>query len=149
MVQYPDRARLIDPMLRLAREELLHFQQVCRLLTDRGLQQIPDEKDPYINKLLALIRTSSEDRLLDRLLVFGIVEARGTERFALLAQNLEDPELKEFYEKLAEAEERHHELFSELALEFFSEEKVRARLDELLEAEARILEELPIRAAVH
>jgi hypothetical protein len=37
----------------------------------------------------------------------------------------------------------------DLALQYFEEELVRKRLDELLDAEADIIKNLPLRAAVH
>ncbi|MGA0164572.1 MAG: tRNA-(ms[2]io[6]A)-hydroxylase [Bdellovibrionota bacterium] len=149
VVRYPDREKIMDPMIRLAREELLHFHQVCRLLRKRNLKLLPDEKDPYINGLLKQIRNGRDEEFLDRLLVFGIVEARGTERFRVVAENHPDKELADFYMKLTEAEARHHELFVDLALEYFDEESVMKRLRELEELEFEVIQEIPIRAAVH
>jgi tRNA-(ms[2]io[6]A)-hydroxylase len=149
VVRYPDREKIMDPMIRLAREELLHFHQVCRLLRKRNLKLLPDEKDPYINGLLKQIRNGRDEEFLDRLLVFGIVEARGTERFRVVAENHQDKELADFYMKLTEAEARHHELFVDLALEYFDEESVMKRLRELEELEFEVIQEIPIRAAVH
>ena len=149
VVRYPDRDKIMDPMIRLAREELLHFHQVCRLLRKRNLKLLPDEKDPYINGLLKQIRNGRDEEFLDRLLVFGIVEARGTERFRVVAENHPDKELADFYMKLTEAEARHHELFVDLALEYFDEETVMKRLRELESLEFEVIQEIPIRAAVH
>lgn len=149
VVRYPFKESLIEPMIRLAREELLHFQQVTKLIMKRGLQLGSDEKDPYVNELLKLVRTGREHHLLDRLLVFGLIERRGTERFGLVAEALTDPELKNFYSTLTKAEERHHEMFIELALEYFSSSEVARRVEEFCLAEAEILARLPIRAAVH
>lgn len=149
VVRYPDREKIMDPMIRLAREELLHFHQVCRLLRKRNLKLLPDEKDPYINGLLKQIRNGRDEEFLDRLLVFGIVEARGTERFRVVAENHPDKELADFYMKLTEAEARHHELFVDLALEYFDEESVMKRLRELEKLEFEVIQEIPIRAAVH
>lgn len=149
VVRYPDRTSLIDPMLRLAREELLHFHQVMRILTKRGLKFEADEKDPYINALLKKMRTGRSENFLDRLLVFSIVERRGTERFGIVAENLKDTELKDFYKNLTEAEARHYELFLNIAYEFFSTKVVDERVDYFLDQEAEIVEQLPLRAAVH
>ncbi len=149
VVRYPDRPELIDAMIRLAREELQHFHQVCKKVLRRGLQLSCDEKDPYVNALIKLVRHGREVHLLDRLLVFGIIEARGHERFRLLAQAISDSELKDFYTKLAEAEARHHELFLEMAKVYFPEKVVLDRLDELLKKEAEIVRKLPFRYAVH
>ncbi len=150
VVQYPDRSELIDPMLRFAREELLHYQQVCRILRERNLIQVPDMKDPYIQGLMSQIRTSREERFLDRLLTFGIVEARGTERFSKLAEALdEEPQLQNFYRDLATAEARHHELFVKSAQIYFKDSIIKTRLLDLLRYEAQLVTKLPLRATVH
>lgn len=149
VVKYPDRLQLIEPMIRLAREELLHFHQVSRLLVQLGLQQKGDEKDPYVNLLLGQMRNPPEERFLDRLLIFGIIEARGTERFGIVAQKVKDPEMANFYKILSETEARHHQLFTELACEYFSTDLVQSRLHELLDIESNILKKIPVRAAVH
>ena len=94
-------------------------------------------------------RKDSEHYLLDRLLVFGLVEARGCERFYMLGQHMKDAGWREFYAGLAKAEARHHGLFIRLARHYFSEDVIRNRVDELLTAEAEIAQALPLRAALH
>jgi len=149
VVRYPDRTDLIDPMIIFAREELEHFHQVVRLMQKRSVALPPDEADPYVNALMKEVRFGREERFLDRLLVSGVIEARGTERLALLSVSLEDPELKLFYQRLAKAEQQHLHLFHRLAKKFFSEDLVQSRLNFWLDWEASVLEALPIRPAVH
>jgi tRNA-(ms[2]io[6]A)-hydroxylase len=147
--RYPDRRGLIDPMIRFAREELEHFHRVVRVIEQRGLGLAPDRKDEYVLALRRLARNDSDAHLLDRLLIAGVVEARGTERFGLVAEALQAGELKDMYLDLTRSEARHHALFVTLARTWFSEADVRGRLDELLDAEAAIVAGLPIVAAVH
>lgn len=149
VVRYPDRSEIIMPLIKFSQEELVHFAEVMKLVKARKLQSPPDEKDLYMNKILGLIRKGRDEEFLDRLLCVGIVEARGCERFRIIGETIEDKPLKDFYIKLAKAEERHHELFVKLALKYFSSEVVEERLDELLTVEASIIKSLPIRAAVH
>ena len=153
VTHYPDRRELVRLMIELAREELHHFQQVHRLIEDRGLLLTRDRKDPYLNALLSQIRRGREAYFLDRLLIGGIVEARGCERFGLVAAALEksrsDAELATFYANLAESEARHRDLFVDLAELYFDTGDVGRRLSELLDEEARIVSELPITAALH
>ena len=85
---YPDRARLVTAMSELAAEEMMHFREVVKLIQERGLQLTADEKDPYINEIRSWIRQGSEEYLLDRLLTGAVIEARGAERFALVAEAL-------------------------------------------------------------
>jgi tRNA 2-(methylsulfanyl)-N6-isopentenyladenosine37 hydroxylase len=149
LAHYPDRAVLVREMVAFAQEELAHFAQVMRVIDARGLILRTDEKDPYVRAMQEQIRHGRESYFLDRLLVAGIVEARGCERFGLLAEALEPGEIKALYTELTRAEARHHGLFVRLAREYFSADEVRERLSALLDAEAAIVGELPLRPAVH
>jgi tRNA-(ms[2]io[6]A)-hydroxylase len=86
---------------------------------------------------------------MDRLLTASIIEARGAERFALVAQALEEPGIKQFYAAIARSEERHYETFLNLAYLYFPQIEVDERWQELLEIEANIVRSLPLRAALH
>jgi tRNA-(ms[2]io[6]A)-hydroxylase len=151
VVRYPDRTPLMAPLIEFAREELEHFQIVYRIIEARGLKLQADYKDPYVNGLRLLQRPSPEQNLLDRLLVAGVVEARGCERLFLLSEALaaRKSELAATYLELARAESRHHGLFFRLARELFPEAEVSERAGELLDAEAELIARLPHRAAVH
>ena len=149
VVRYPDRGALIDPMITLAREELSHFQRVYRLIVERGLTLGPDTKDPYVHGMRGAVRNGREDHFLDRLLVYGVVEARGCERFGLIAAHLDPGPLKDFYQDITQSEERHHQLFTRLAGEYFADDVIRNRLDELLDFEAQVVDQLAFRPALH
>jgi len=149
VVRYPDRKSILEPMIQFAREELEHFHQVYKLIAQRDLQLTPDTEDEYVHLLMKHVRSGREERFLDRLLVSGIIEARGTERMHLVVEQLEDPALKQFYLRLARAEDRHKDFFVEMALLYFPKEVVDARLSELVAVEARIVSRLPYRSALH
>ena len=149
VVQYPDKPALHLPLIRLAREELLHFQQVMQLVHQRELVWERDEKDPYIKQLMGHLSTDTRLRLLDRLLLGAVVEARGVERFAMVAAVLDDPELATFYERLAKSEANHADLFLELAAHYFQQDQITARLDDWLRREAHAMRSVPLRAALH
>ena len=153
VVRYPDRVEILDPLIAFAREELEHFHQVYRLCAARGLRLCGDTRDPYVTELLRSVRNGREEHLLDRLLVAGVVEARGCERFGMVAEALarrpEQSELARFYLDITRSEARHHGLFLRLARVYFDEDTVAARVDELLDIEAGIIADLPWRAAVH
>lgn len=151
VVRYPDRPQLIEPMIEFAKEELDHFHIVYRIIARRGLTLVDDYKDPYVNALRNQCRSGSALLLLDRLLVAGIVEARGCERLSMVAKALEtrDPELASVYLDLARAESRHHGLFFRLARQIFSERDVATRAAELLDFEAELVQKLPHLPRVH
>jgi tRNA-(ms[2]io[6]A)-hydroxylase len=146
---YSDRTVLVRELIHFAQEELEHYARVMEIILDRGLSNQPDEKDPYVGALMGLLKRGSDRYFLDRLLVSGIVEARGCERFGLVADGLQPGPLKGFYSEITRSEARHHGLFVRLAREYFPVQRVQSRLDELLDAEAEILADLPLRPAVH
>lgn len=149
VVRYPDRSQLIAPMIALAIEELQHFQAVHRIIAARGLRAGADEKDVYIKQLLAEVRSSGEQRLLDRLVVGAVVEARGCERFGLIAEALPAGELQDFYREVTASEERHGSLYLDLAAHWFDEQTIAARLDFFLVREAAVIEHLSIHPKLH
>jgi len=146
---YPDRPELVMAMIDLAIEELNHYRAVVKLMNERGLCLLPDEKDPYVNSLRRAIRQGKDHYFMDRLLIGGIVEARGAERFGLVADALPVGSLQRFYQTITRSEEEHQGLFIQLAELYFDPEETRLRLNELLEIEAGIVRELPLRPALH
>jgi tRNA-(ms[2]io[6]A)-hydroxylase len=149
VAHYPDKPDLVSAMIDLALEELSHFRAVVKLLHGRGLSLLPDEKDPYVNSLRSHLRDGKEQYFLDRLLIAGIIEARGAERFGLIAEALQEGDLKRFYQSITRSEEAHKDLFLQLAEQYFSSAEVHQRLEELLIAEADITRDLPARIALH
>ena len=146
---YPDRILLVTKMTDLAIEELIHYREVLRWIHSRGLVTASDTKDPYVLGLRQVIRKETNTYLLDRLLTASVIEARGAERFALIADAIERPPLKNFYKSLAKSEARHYRLFLELAEEYFDSSAIELRWKEILNIEADVVSKLPIRAALH
>ena len=149
VVRYPNRKQLVEAMIDLAQEELSHFQQLTAVIHHRGLTLGSDTKDPYVNGLLKHVRGPSDQRLLDRLITFGIIEGRGCERFMMIAKALSPGPLKELYTDLVTSEARHHASFLHLVRQIYPQPVWRARLDGLLDIEAELIRTLPIRAALH
>lgn len=117
---YPDRAELVRSMSALAVEELMHYREVLKWMEKRGIIQVPDEKDPYINNLRKSMGKGKHAYLRDRLLLAAIIERRGHERFGLVAQALPKSGLQQFYARITRSEDRHHELFLNLAERYCS-----------------------------
>jgi tRNA-(ms[2]io[6]A)-hydroxylase len=149
VAHYPDKPALVTAMIDLALEELNHFRAVVKIMHERGVSLLPDEKDPYVNAFRRHCRHGDEHYLMDRLLIAGIVEARGAERFGLIAEALPEGEMKKFYDSITRSELAHQGLFFELAEKYSDATEVYLRLDELLTAEAEIVSNLPLRLALH
>jgi len=144
---YPQHVDLVTAVARLAHEETAHVVQVSALLGRRGTTPDWDLGDDYAAALRDHVRKGEPDRLLDRLLVFALIEARSAERLALLADALPDPATRELYAGLASAEVRHSATFIELATAVSP--AWAARATELATAEAAIIARLPVRARIH
>lgn len=145
---YPERADLVEAMARLAHDETRHVVQVARLLARRGQPASYDLGDDYAAQLRTHIRGREPERLLDRLLVFAVIEGRSAERLGLLAGALDDPKSRELYASLAEAELRHRDAFLALARDA-APATWRARAAELAALEAELLAHRAIFARVH
>ena len=146
---YPDRLELVSAMAELAVEEMTHYREVVKIIHSRGNITTKDEKDPYVNQFRKALRKGSEEYFLDRLLIGAIIEARGAERFSLVAKALEPGAMKNFYDSITRSEQRHLDLMVDLAYLYFDEPQVSARLQELIAIEADICAQLPFRAALH
>jgi tRNA-(ms[2]io[6]A)-hydroxylase len=145
---YPERADVVTAMARLAHDETRHVIQVSQLMARREQPAAYDFGDDYAAALRDHIRKQEPARLLDRLLVFAVIEGRSAERLDLLARALPDPKDAQLYASLATAEVRHRDIFLALARDT-SPETWRARAVELAALEAEILANRPVIARIH
>ncbi|MBK8144699.1 MAG: tRNA-(ms[2]io[6]A)-hydroxylase [Bacteroidetes bacterium] len=145
--RYPQHQKLVAELSPIVTEEWGHFRMVFSEITKRKLTLGKQRKDEYVNFLIQHEKKggSPEDRLLDQLLLFALIEARSCERFRLLSEELEDAYLREFYRKFMISEAGHYKLFLALAKEYIDEEKVTRRWHEWLEIEKAILPLLEVR----
>lgn len=145
--QYPERTELVRELAPIVTEEWGHFRMVLKELEKRELQLGQQRKDEYVNALLKFQKKggSREDRLLEKLLVCALIEARSCERFRLLSLHISDDYLKDFYHKFMVSEAGHYRLFIDLAKLYSDEEKVKARWKEYLAYEAELMKELELR----
>ncbi|MEQ9409998.1 MAG: tRNA-(ms[2]io[6]A)-hydroxylase [Fuerstiella sp.] len=139
MFDYVENEDLCREMTEIVQEELEHFHLVLALLKKRNIRFYRMKPGTYGRKLKTLARRQEPDKAVDRLLIAGLIEARSCERFVLLRDHLEDPELKEFYGSLYESEARHHATYVRLARQYAASEDVSRRLEELAGQEAAII----------
>ncbi|MEM1214633.1 MAG: tRNA-(ms[2]io[6]A)-hydroxylase [Bacteroidota bacterium] len=144
---YPEREELVKEVAPIVTEEWGHFRAVLREMEKRGLSLGRQRKDEYVNKLLAFQKKgiSREEKLLEKLLVCALIEARSCERFRLLSLHINDEGLKDFYHRFMISEAGHYKLFIELARKYFGAERTNQRWQEYLAHEAEIMKELELR----
>jgi tRNA-(ms[2]io[6]A)-hydroxylase len=151
MVRYPDYPEIVLKMSELAREELEHFEQVVHKIQARNLELGRERKDPYVNDLLEFTIKSGDrhEVMVDRLLFAAMVEARSCERFKVLSENINDPDLAAFYHDLMISEAGHYTLFIGLARKYGGKVDVDARWKAFLEYEAEVIQRYGKSDTVH
>lgn len=137
MYRYTSKTDLLQKMSQLAREELLHFQQVVELMAQRGVSYIRLSPARYAGALRAQIATGGNEQLTDTLIVGAFIEARSCERFAKLAPLL-DAELSRFYKSLLRSESRHYRDYLALA-QLYSSQSIEPRVAEFAALEAELI----------
>ena len=126
IVTYPELPDLVTKMSALAREEMSHFEMVHKRILDRGLTLGRERKDEYVGRINQFFPKTSDRqvRLVNRLLVAALIEARSCERFKVLSDNIEDQELADFYRKLMVSEANHYTMFLQLARDYGERQEV-------------------------
>jgi len=152
IIGFPEKSELVTAMIDLAEEEISHFKMVHELILKRGLSLGRERKDEYVRKLQTYFPKggSRETHLVHKLLIAGLIEARSCERFRLLSEELEDPELCKFYRKLMISEAHHYTLFLKLARQYAPEGiDVEEKWNGLLHFEADIMKSLCKEETIH
>lgn len=145
--RFSDRERLVKELAPLVTEEWGHFRLVLAEMEKRNLKLGRQRKDEYVNALMGfeVKGGSEEDRLMDKLLICALIEARSCERFKRLSEELPEESLRRFYRRFMESEAGHYVLFIELAETYLPKEKVRKRWKEWLAFEASVMKGLDVR----
>lgn len=138
MFRYVDRPDLLHKMSRLAREELIHFEQVLELLQARGIEYCHMDSSGYAGGMRKNVRNHEPARLIDTLIVGAFIEARSCERFAKIAPYLDDV-LAKFYRSLLKSECRHYQDYLWLAREYAGE-PIDERIEVFRKAERLLIE---------
>jgi len=137
---YPDKEDLSP----IVTEEWGHFRMVWAEMKKRGYSLGKQRKDEYVNMLLQCVPKNipTGDKMLHKLMVCALIEARSCERFRLLSENLEDEALRSFYYKFMVSEAGHYRLFIDLAGNYYSQEEVKAAWQHWLKTEEDVLYKL-------
>lgn len=138
MFRYVERGDLLRMLSQLAREELLHFEQVLAMMAKRQVAYCHLTPSPYASELRKHVRTFEPARLVDILIVGALIEARSCERFAALAP-LVDVELGRYYRYLLKSESRHFEDYLHLAKQY-AQEDISERIAFFVAREAEIIQ---------
>lgn len=138
MYKYIDRPELLSKMSKLAREELVHFDQVTKIMAKRDIEYIAVSAARYASALHQHVRKEEPYLLVDKCIVGAIVEARSCERFASLIPYM-DEELAKFYFSLLRSEARHYQDYIKLA-NMYVDEDISERVNYFLVVEKELIE---------
>lgn len=151
IVTYPELSDLVTEMAALAREEMSHFEMVHKRILDRGLTLGRERKDEYVHQLMGFFPKTPDrtERLIHRLLIAALIEARSCERFKVFSDNIEDKELSEFYRGLMVSEANHYTMFLKFARQYGDREVVDKKWEDLLVFEGEIMKGLGNKELIH
>ena len=141
LITYPEHTELVREMAALAREEMSHFEMVHQLIVKRGFVLGRERKDEYVAALQQHFPKTKDRnlRLIHRLLVAALIEARSCERFRVISETLQDEELARFYRGLMASEAGHYTLFLRLARDTAGRDQVDPLWEGLLEYEKNLV----------
>jgi len=151
IVTFPEYPELVTAMTALVREEMAHFKMVHDKLLERDITLGWDRKDEYVIKLREFFPKGGSriTQLVHRLLIAALIEARSCERFRLLSEELQEPELREFYRVLMVSEANHYTLFLNFARQYGDRAEVDQKWQELLTFEAEVMKDLGKDQSIH
>jgi tRNA-(ms[2]io[6]A)-hydroxylase len=151
IINNPGYTIMITELIKIAKEELEHFEQVHELIKKRGGVLGLERKDNYVNELYQFIQKggSRKSSMVDRLLFSAMIEARSCERFKVLSENIKDKELSTFYRDLMISEAGHYTTFLGFAREYGEGIDVDKRWKEWLEYEAKVIANYGKKETVH
>jgi len=142
--RYPEKTDLVNALAPIVTEEWGHFRMVWAEMKKRGYALGRQRKDDYVNLLLQEEPKGipGGEKLLHKLMICALIEARSCERFRLLSESLEEEGLRRFYHKFMVSEAGHYRLFIELAATYYPEAQVRAAWQQWLRTEEKVLAQL-------
>lgn len=139
IAKYNQALDLVNFMSRLAREELVHHEQVLRIMKKRRIEPRPVSASRYASGLRKQVRNHEPQKLVDTLVVGAFIEARSCERFEALVPHL-DEELGKFYGGLLKSEARHFQGYLKLAYQYGEASDVERTIERVRATERELIE---------
>ncbi len=125
-------------LAQLIREEMLHYEQVLGIMNERGQAWKYLSAGRYAKGMLKHKRTYEPAAMVDVLIIGAFIEARSCERFAALAEVINDKRLAKYYRYLLKSESRHFEDYLALA-QSLAEDNIDERVAFFKEVEAELI----------
>ncbi|WP_066800509.1 tRNA-(ms[2]io[6]A)-hydroxylase [Moraxella oblonga] len=136
--RYEFHRDLQEKLAQLVREEMLHYEQVLELMTERGIAWSHLPAGRYAKGLFKHKRTYEPASMIDTLIIGAFIEARSCERFSALADVIDDEKLAKYYKYLLKSESRHYEDYLALA-QSITDESIDERVAFFKEVESELI----------
>lgn len=151
IIQNPEMDDLVQEMALLVQEEMDHFKRVHDIILRRGYVLGKERKDGYVGELVKFMKKggSRSQQRADRLLFSAMIEARSCERFKVLSEHINDPELSVFYHELMVSEAAHYATFIRLAKKYADGIDIDKRWAEYLAHEAQVIQNYGKTETIH
>ena len=138
MFRYESAHDLQCKLAQLVREEMLHYEQVIGIMRERGQQWQHLSAGRYAKGMLKHKRTYEPAAMVDVLIIGAFIEARSCERFAALAEVIDDARLAKYYRYLLKSESRHFKDYLALA-QSLSTDSIEERVILFKEVESELI----------
>ena len=151
IIRFPEYPDVVDAMVEISREEMEHFGMVHQKMKERGIQLGWERKDPYVADLAKFMKKGGSRimQFVEAMLFAAMIEARSCERFRLLAEQINDEDLRSFYRELMISEANHYTTFLGFARKYGTGVDVDQRWQEFLHYEAEIIQNYGKRETIH
>ena len=149
LLAYCDNEELSKAMTSMINDKLNRFQTNRELLKTLGIKFQRIQPTGYNRRLKELIINKEPQRVVDRLLVTALADARSNERFSVIADSCEDPKVAEYYKSLVDKDRENYVTYIDLAGGYIDEGHVFERLDELANYEATLISDGGAKPRLH
>ena len=151
IIRFPEYPDVVDAMVEISREEMEHFGMVHQKMKERGIQLGWERKDPYVADLAKFMKKGGSRimQFVEAMLFAAMIEARSCDRFRLLAEQINDEDLRSFYRELMISEANHYTTFLGFARKYGTGVDVDQRWQEFLHYEAEIIQNYGKRETIH
>lgn len=149
LLAYCDNEELSKAMSSMINDKLNRFQTNRELLKTLGIKFQRIQPTGYNRRLKELIINKEPQRVVDRLLVTALADARSNERFSVIANSCEDPKVAKYYKSLVDQDRENYVTYIDLASGYIDEGHVFERLDELANYEATLISDGGAKPRLH
>lgn len=149
LLAYCDNEELSKAMSSMINDKLNRFQTNRELLKTLGIKFQRIQPTGYNRRLKELIINKEPQRVVDRLLVTALADARSNERFSVIANSCEDPKVANYYKSLVDQDRENYVTYIDLASGYIDEGHVFERLDELANYEGTLISDGGAKPRLH